>query len=64
MPAPEVLVEAMKAARRLNSFAVAARVVEALREKVQDEGVYNAYLAELKPAMEELGVPTPEELGR
>ena len=54
----------MKAARRLNSFAVAARVVEALREKVQDEGVYNAYLAELKPAMEELGVPTPEELGR
>ena len=54
----------MKAARRLNSFALAARVVEALREKIDDPKVYAEYLADLKPALEELGVPTPEEMGR
>lgn len=65
VPAPEVLVAAMKAARRLNSFSVAARVVEALREKLNgDEKIFNEYLADLQPTMTELGIPTPTDLGR
>jgi cytochrome c oxidase subunit 5a len=65
VPAPEVLVSAMKAARRLNSFPLAARTVEALKEKLGgDDKIYKEYLQELKPVMEELGVPAPEELGR
>jgi cytochrome c oxidase subunit 5a len=64
VPAPEVLVAALKAARRLNSFSIAARVVQALREKIQDEKIYKEYLTELEPTLKELGVPTPEELGR
>jgi cytochrome c oxidase subunit 5a len=65
VPAPEVLAAAMKAGRRLNSFALSARVVEALREKLAgDKTAYEAYLKDLQPTMEELGVPTPEVLGR
>jgi cytochrome c oxidase subunit 5a len=64
LPSVEVLTAALKCGRKLNSFAVTARVVEALREKLGDESIYKSYLEELKPVMEELGVPTPEELER
>lgn len=39
-------------------------MLEALRERLDDEKIYQEYLLALKPAMEELGVPAPEELGR
>ena len=65
VPAPEVLEAALRASRRLNSFALATRTLDALREKLAgDQKVYQEYLTELKPVLEELGVPTLEELGR
>lgn len=66
---PEVIAEGLRATRRLNSMALAARVLEALKQKVGSAGqggnkVYEEYMAELKPVIDELGIPTPEELGR
>ncbi|KAI3640438.1 hypothetical protein MIR68_001316 [Amoeboaphelidium protococcarum] len=64
VPAPSVLVEALKAARRMNSFVLAVRTLEGLRDKIGDEKIYKEYLNDLKPTLDELGVPAPEELGR
>eukprot|EP00158_Paraphelidium_tribonemae_P008135 Partr_v1_DN28485_c0_g1_i4_m41364 putative cytoChrome c oxidase subunit len=66
VPAPEVLVAAMKCARKLNSYPLASRTMEALKEKLEteDKKVYEQYLTALRPTLEELGVATPEEIGR
>jgi cytochrome c oxidase subunit 5a len=44
VPAPQVIVAALNAARKLNSFAVAARTIEALRDKINDEKIYAEYI--------------------
>ncbi|KAI8802837.1 cytochrome c oxidase subunit VA-domain-containing protein [Cladochytrium replicatum] len=63
VPATAVIEEAVKASRRLNDFATAVRVVEALEEKCQSEKVFQQYIAELRPLLEELGVPERKKLG-
>ena len=63
VPSVEVLAEALKASRRLNTFATAVRILEGLEGKVYKKEQYAAYLAELKPLLEELGVPQKSELG-
>jgi len=63
VPSVEVLSEALKASRRLNSFATAVRILEGLENKVYKKEQYTAYLTELKPLLEELGVPQKSELG-
>ncbi|KAJ2901502.1 Cytochrome c oxidase subunit 6 [Zalerion maritima] len=62
VPAPSVVEAALKAARRVNDFATAVRVFEALKAKVENDGQYNQYLDELKPLREELGVVLKEDL--
>jgi hypothetical protein len=63
IPTPEVLKEVMYAARRLNSFALAARTVEALERKLLcDQKSYDAYLSELQPTLDELGIPPVNKL--
>ena len=57
------MAEAIKASRRLNTFATAVRILEGLEGKVYKKEQYTAYLAELKPLLEELGVPQKSELG-
>ncbi len=65
VPPAEVLISAIKCARRLNSYPLASRALEALKEKLEGDKVsYQAYLDELKPTLQELGVATPEDLGR
>lgn len=64
VPAPEVIVEALRATRRLNSFVLAVRTLNGLRDKIDDEKVYGEYIRELQPTLTELGIATPEELGR
>lgn len=64
LPPPEVTVAALQCARRLNSFAVATRVLEGIRSKCEDPALWKQYLKELEPVMKELGVASPEELGR
>ncbi|KAJ3316343.1 Cytochrome c oxidase subunit 6 [Blyttiomyces sp. JEL0837] len=62
-PSVEVVAEAIKASRRLNTFATAVRVLEALEHKVHNKGQYEAYLKELKPLLEDLGVVDKHGLG-
>ncbi|KAI8924419.1 cytochrome c oxidase, subunit VA/VI [Entophlyctis helioformis] len=63
VPAVEVLAEAIKASRRLNTFATAVRVLEGLEEKAYKKEQYASYIRELKPLLEELGVPEKKDLG-
>jgi len=62
VPSPSVIVAALKAARRVNDFATAVRVFEAIKAKVENEGQYKQYLEELKPLREELGIVLKEDL--
>ena len=56
VPAPAVVESALRASRRVNDYATAVRVLEGIKEKVENNAQYQAYLDELKPVREELGV--------
>ncbi|KAI0829026.1 COX5A-domain-containing protein [Trametes gibbosa] len=62
VPAPSVVEAAVRAARRVNDYATAVRVFEGIKEKVENKQQYQAYLDELKPLREELGINVREEL--
>ncbi|KAI0514388.1 cytochrome c oxidase subunit [Xylaria bambusicola] len=62
VPSPSVLQAALKAARRVNDFPTAVRVFEGVKAKVENNGQYEQYLAELKPLREELGIVLKEDL--
>lgn len=62
VPAPTVIEHALKAARRVNDYATASRVFEALRNKVDSKSQYEAYLTELHDIREELGITLYEDL--
>ncbi|WWD16015.1 hypothetical protein CI109_100440 [Kwoniella shandongensis] len=62
VPSTEVISAALKAARKVNDYATAVRILEGVKEKVENKGQYQAYLDELKPTLEELGINTREEL--
>jgi len=62
VPSVPVIEEALKAARRVDDYSTAVRIFEGIKEKVENEGQYQAYLSELKPLSNELGVETREEL--
>ncbi len=63
MPAVEVLEEAIKASRRLNTFATAVRILESLEEKVYKKEQYQVYLRELQPLLDEYGIVDKKALG-
>lgn len=62
VPSVEVVQSALKASRRLDTYTTAVRIFEGLREKVENHSQYEAYLQELKPIKDELGILTKEEL--
>ncbi|KAK4687568.1 cytochrome c oxidase subunit 5a, partial [Tremellales sp. Uapishka_1] len=62
VPTTEVITAALKCARKVNDYATAVRILEGVREKVENKGQYQAYLDELKPLIEELGISSREEL--
>ncbi|KAF5312322.1 hypothetical protein D9619_002403 [Psilocybe cf. subviscida] len=62
VPSPAVVEAAVRAARRVNDYATAVRVFEGVKEKVENKEQYAAYVAELKPLREELGLLLKEEL--
>ncbi|KAE8214273.1 hypothetical protein CF327_g2287 [Tilletia walkeri] len=62
VPAPEVLEEAVRAARRVNDYPTAVRVFEGVKEKVENAKQYQQYVDALKPVREELGISLKEEL--
>ncbi|KKY28438.1 putative cytochrome c oxidase subunit va [Phaeomoniella chlamydospora] len=62
VPAPSVIIAALKAARRVNDYPTAVRVFEGIKEKVENQTQYEEYLQELKPVREELGINLKEDL--
>lgn len=64
VPPVPVLEAALRACRKYDDFATASRIFVGLREKMEKEEHYEEYLKALRPLMDELGVLTPEELGR
>ncbi len=56
VPSPAVVEAAIRAARRVNDYATAVRIFEGIREKVENKSQYDAYVQELKPLREELGM--------
>ncbi|KAN0100089.1 Cytochrome c oxidase subunit Va domain containing protein [Tylopilus felleus] len=62
VPSPSVVEAAVHAARRVNDYATAVRIFEGIKEKVENKQQYQAYLDELKPLREELGIQIKEEL--
>ena len=66
VPTTEVVDSALRCARKVNDYATAVRILEGVREKVENKGQYKAYLEELKGTIEELGtsaLPTPLTAG-
>lgn len=62
VPATSVVEAAIRAARRVNDYATAVRVFEGIKEKVENKSQYQAYVDELKPLREELGLLLKEEM--
>ncbi|KAI0789562.1 COX5A-domain-containing protein [Abortiporus biennis] len=62
VPSPAVVEAALRATRRVNDYSTAVRIFEGIKEKVENKQQYQAYLDELKPVREELGISTREEL--
>ena len=63
VPSVDVISEALKASRRLNTFPTAVRILEALEQKAAKPDVYAQYAAQLDALLKELGVPHRKELG-
>lgn len=55
VPGVDVIEAALRASRRLDTYSTAVRILEGVREKVENQKQYQAYLEELKPVREELG---------
>lgn len=64
VPHATVLDAALRACRRHNTFATAARIFWSLRGAVNREEEYDEYVRYLQPTMDELGVLTSFQLGR
>jgi len=62
VPSTAVVEAAIRAARRVNDYATAVRVFEGVKEKVENKSQYQAYVDELKPVREELGLLLKEEM--
>ncbi|KAI9638067.1 cytochrome-c oxidase chain VI precursor [Dioszegia hungarica] len=62
VPTTEVIDAALRAARKCNDYATAVRILEGVKEKVENKGQYKAYLEELSPVIKELGIASKEEL--
>ena len=63
VPSVEVIAEAIRASRRLNTFATAVRILEGLKDKSYKPEQYDAYIRELKPLLDEFGVVEKSALG-
>lgn len=63
VPSVEVIADALRASRKMNTFATAVRILEALEGKAHNKGQYDQYIKELKPLLEELGVVEKKDLG-
>lgn len=65
VPEPKIIIAGLKAARRVNDYALAIRWLEGVKDKCGGEvdTIYPYLLQEIRPTLNELGIETPEELG-
>ncbi|KAM4697528.1 cytochrome c oxidase subunit 5A, mitochondrial-like [Rhinophrynus dorsalis] len=64
VPEPKIIDAALRTCRRLNDFASAVRILEAVKDKAgPHKEIYPHVIPELRPTLDELGISTPEELG-
>lgn len=65
VPEPKIIVAALHACRRVNDFALAVRIIEAVKDKCGSKvsEIYPYIIQEIQPTLTELGISTPEELG-
>merc|ERR1712018_565000 len=64
IPEPVIVIEALKACRKVNDIALAIRIQEQIKWATQINKEIDAYMdQEIKPTLEELGIPTLKELG-
>ena len=67
VPDPKVVEAALRAIRRVNDFALAVRFLEQVKIKCGSDHnrklVYPWVIQQVRPVLDELGIPTPEELG-
>uniref|UniRef100_A0A224XN39 Cytochrome c oxidase subunit 5A, mitochondrial n=1 Tax=Panstrongylus lignarius TaxID=156445 RepID=A0A224XN39_9HEMI len=64
VPEPKIIIAALRACRRINDYALAIRFLEAVKFKCGPhvKQIYPWIVEEIKPALEELGIETPEQL--
>jgi cytochrome c oxidase subunit 5a len=55
VPSTQVVEAALRASRKVNDYATAVRILEGVKEKVENKGQYKEYLKELEPVLAELG---------
>jgi len=65
VPEPKIVIAAMKACRKINDYALAARYLEAVKDKCgpKVKDIWPYMLKEISPTLKELGILTPEEMG-
>ncbi|XP_037080708.1 cytochrome c oxidase subunit 5A, mitochondrial-like [Pollicipes pollicipes] len=65
VPEPDIIKACLKACRRLNDIAMAVRFMEIVHFKCGSKvkEIFPYILQEVGPTLEELGVPTPAQLG-
>ncbi|KAI5751815.1 hypothetical protein M8J77_011138 [Diaphorina citri] len=65
VPDPVIIIAALKAARRLNDYALTIRLLEMVQEKCgkKKKVIWPYILGEIRPTLTELGIETPEDLG-
>ena len=64
VPEPRIIIAMLHACRRLNDFPMSIRVMESVKDKAAgSKEIYDYILQNVKPTMDELGIPTPEEIG-
>lgn len=65
VPDPIIIVAGLKACRRVNDYALAVRWLEGCKDKCgnKQKEIYPWLLQEIRPALTELGISTPEEMG-
>lgn len=64
VPEPKIIIEVLKACRRVNDHSLAVRYLEAVQRKAcYKKNIVDYLMKEIRPTLNELGISTPEELG-
>ncbi|CAH1398286.1 unnamed protein product [Nezara viridula] len=65
VPGPQIIIASLKACRRLNDYALAIRMLEAVKFKCghHHKTIWPYICQEIYPTLKELGVELPEKLG-